>query len=739
MADGEMTGEMAEALVNDLLHAPSATCAAAGAAGHAGNFSFTFEHTPSASTWDATYAARFEPQAFAAELRHVDAADPTRSWSIRVGHGGNVYSMRTVAGETIPPQKHVDGAFVDEVWQSVAVALPADRAEGKWFVHQAGAYQRTAETAERPFFSPTLAKYCSAERRECGFVSWGQQAHLPTPHKSHVLYYTRYKDCGGGVLEMATGIHNGAFGGNSARLNYFNVPWGGVRASTFKSMLFAKADRSGAEQLLPIPPFSAVQTRKFSDTGGYVMWAEDLPPPAGAAAPTLAVPAGLALTMTGAPFYNDRMTVKMGFTITSFPVAPTVTVKTGCTNCALEITNQDGVKVPIGGIFRWAFRGNELQVVTPTVAGEYAALIALFKAGDVLTIAYPAEPAGGKPAAENKALALVFGKDPGDSTVASYGAASLQRDYTVFAGNENGWGIGPGHTHSARTYFATGEYEGMAGRADAVVDDVVKVTLAPGARAGRALALFAAAGERFGTGFAQGTACGAASAMCAGSTVPDAGLEPLFAIQCGAASYLGADLYHFATNGTGRAMMGSSMEDVKMTEFATWEPYRCEGLPSSTRPTWRLLGYFAPGACAQLENATFAGHGFCESMAAHTTSPTASPTVAPTAVPTASPTASPTAASTAAPTNVQQCSHQLELRPKSSNATGGADCFCLELPHGKAAKNSASASVEAQGAIVCTGSGGEHTAVHNGTSIADWERLAAEAHAKGMGRVCFCS
>ena len=88
----------------------------------------------------------------------------------------------------------------------VAVALPAERQCGekksKWFIHQAGAYQKDPDLRETPFFSPSIAKYCNSTRRECGFVSWGQQAHVPTCFKSSVLYFTRYKDCGGGLLEV---------------------------------------------------------------------------------------------------------------------------------------------------------------------------------------------------------------------------------------------------------------------------------------------------------------------------------------------------------------------------------------------------------------------------------------------------------------------------------------------------------------------------------------------------------
>ena len=97
-------------------------------------------------------------------------------------------------------------------------------AEGRpSFIHQAGTYQRTAGLRVEPFFSPNTAKYCDNVARECGFASWGQQAHVPTGFRSHMLYYTRFKDCGDGVLETVWGFHNMA-GDHSNVPRYLNAP-----------------------------------------------------------------------------------------------------------------------------------------------------------------------------------------------------------------------------------------------------------------------------------------------------------------------------------------------------------------------------------------------------------------------------------------------------------------------------------------------------------------------------------
>jgi len=59
-------------------------------------------------------------------------------------------------------------------------------------------------------------------------IKWGQQASIPTFHQSDILYFNRYRDCGDGVLEFTSVIHNAAADlENGDDLTYLNVPWGG--------------------------------------------------------------------------------------------------------------------------------------------------------------------------------------------------------------------------------------------------------------------------------------------------------------------------------------------------------------------------------------------------------------------------------------------------------------------------------------------------------------------------------
>jgi len=166
------------------------------------SFNFKFSWSNVSNWWQTN--AKYEKNTFLAEMQHADA-NQNRTWKIRFGTGGNIYSYINILGEVMPPQYHANGPFVDEVWQTVAVNGPKN-VKHPFFIHQAGDYQSDPLLLNTPFFSPNLGKYC--EGTTCTFVSWGQQAHVPTSFSSNILYYTRYKDCGNGVLETTYSFQN---------------------------------------------------------------------------------------------------------------------------------------------------------------------------------------------------------------------------------------------------------------------------------------------------------------------------------------------------------------------------------------------------------------------------------------------------------------------------------------------------------------------------------------------------
>lgn len=141
------------------------------------------------------------------------------------GQGANMYShfAKDMWGETMPPQRHDYAPWIDEVQQMVSVnqlnkklgspycpygSDTNNKTQCKpYFIHQAGAYQGDSPYTDTPFYSPSLAKHCSANY--CMFASWGTQAHVRggTPFTSPVIYVNKYANCGNGVIEYTQMIH----------------------------------------------------------------------------------------------------------------------------------------------------------------------------------------------------------------------------------------------------------------------------------------------------------------------------------------------------------------------------------------------------------------------------------------------------------------------------------------------------------------------------------------------------
>jgi len=139
------------------------------------NTTYTFESSQAESNWDSK-ALPFEENVFLAKMQHIDN-NANRSWTIRLGQAGNIYSFVGPMGETVPPQDHTDAPWVDEVWQAVQPVGPGgdndgNPSTGPYFIHEAGTYTREADLRQKPFYSPTIGSYCSSTDGECGFASW---------------------------------------------------------------------------------------------------------------------------------------------------------------------------------------------------------------------------------------------------------------------------------------------------------------------------------------------------------------------------------------------------------------------------------------------------------------------------------------------------------------------------------------------------------------------------------------
>ena len=209
----------------------------------ASGFSFSQDYTPSGSSWAVTWG---ENRVFEALFKYENPTNPNENYELRLGKGGQIYSFITSTGEAIPPQFREDpkeAPWIDEVWQLVAVDKSQNNAktDAHYFIHQAGVYIRDPVNLSVPFYSPQVAEYFNEMNQEYTTVNWGQHAHigdnLIQKFKSSILYYTKIKNLGRGMIQVDYLIYN--FGDDY--INHINMPWGGVRHSTFGNFFISNS------------------------------------------------------------------------------------------------------------------------------------------------------------------------------------------------------------------------------------------------------------------------------------------------------------------------------------------------------------------------------------------------------------------------------------------------------------------------------------------------------------------
>jgi len=232
-----------------------------------GTTSFTTEYSPSGSYWlDPTDAD--EEHVYLAKLQH-EASTDENSWELRIGQGGQIYSFKSTYGEGIPPQSKEASTWNDEVWQPVSVSALNNRdfTSRFYFIHGAGAYN--FDGIEKTWYSPLMASYYDEQEKAYYVSNWGSQAHVPSLYKSEILYTTKYKEIGEGILEVTYIIQN--FGEET--MVHINAPWGGVRASSLRGKFVGLPD--GSIEISNGSTAGEVDTRDIDETGGYVIWSEN--------------------------------------------------------------------------------------------------------------------------------------------------------------------------------------------------------------------------------------------------------------------------------------------------------------------------------------------------------------------------------------------------------------------------------------------------------------------------------
>lgn len=680
------------ALLNDLLPPISARCIES-AQRSTGVGTFNLTYVPYPGDADRTFSANAwrteKTHLYQATMSYHDSQNTNTSWTIRIGTGGNIYSLIGPFGEAIPPQLWDFSPFVDEVWQAVPTDLSRnkpgkdkDGIHGHWFVHQAGSYKwdppytNDQEGGGGPMYGPSIAHYCTSSDgiTVCTFASWGQHGWIPTFFSSPIIFVTRYAICGDGVLETTYAVHNMMTGRTNRKsdqmtmapmtaaarthnnhtsrrrlqpmvdwaddeieetpvsIGIISLPWGGVRTSTLRDVVISRPDGSLLDSPPPRPQgFGDPRGHapRARDTGGFTIFAQDLPHPDNT--PEFVLPCRLPDGQTVDFCSKKQMIETPGATRPIFIVGQdnpahldiswsrpwqdviglelqkTTPFHQSCLECQLQLTNpRTNATFPIKSVKYFIYQGTRF-VFSPQNQGIGALdkLNSIFKAGDTIEITLADR--GLKPE-DNLALTHVHGTDEeynGSSyfrmpTGIRYGLSHHVRDYTVWTVNAFPK-IDPGDTFVSRQYFMVNRYTKSARKAQEWVPETLQEQYDAGELPGNEIHLYAEnGGVSFGA-IVGDEACARGREICTGSTVPTGLLRALFQVQCAGESFIGWDRYHFSPPSS--------------KEYATpLRSYVCINQAIDVRPRFKLLGYFPEGECDILNGFTL-DESFCSTVA----------------------------------------------------------------------------------------------------------------------------
>lgn len=262
-----------------------------------GVFSFSTMFSNSDSHWEIDWS---ETHVFLNMMKYTHPTDVNKSFELRLGKGGQVYSFKSNFGEAIPPQwrqkydengsivdestPSIDNGniltekgnwapWVDEVWQLVNSdqndKITEDGIENvkNRNVHQAGSYlnnyaHRESDHTEKPFYSPIVASYYDEENQEFTAVNWVQSedpSYLydgrsdcnpchPDPFKPATLFYTKYKNLGDGIIQVDYFMTNHH---ETRETRFFNVPFIGIRKSSLPFSFMSNPDNTYNSLVLP--------------------------------------------------------------------------------------------------------------------------------------------------------------------------------------------------------------------------------------------------------------------------------------------------------------------------------------------------------------------------------------------------------------------------------------------------------------------------------------------------------
>lgn len=185
-----------------------------------------------------------EEDVYHAQITHTATdKDVDINWTIRVGKGGQIYYIDLEGlGQIICPQRYMS-PWNDDCMTTTVYSAPEANKDSEMggndsfangYIHGSGMYIKPQMDPinNKPFYCPLLAEKFDPSDRSYSLINWGL---VPKPNinRGDVLFYSRYRDLGNGVLELTFYCYN--FGNRV--YNFAETPWWAVKPSKFPNMI----------------------------------------------------------------------------------------------------------------------------------------------------------------------------------------------------------------------------------------------------------------------------------------------------------------------------------------------------------------------------------------------------------------------------------------------------------------------------------------------------------------------
>lgn len=245
---------------------------------------FTFYDTIEAFDNNVWYHKWDEKNVFKVELKHEQSSIP---FAIRIGKGGQIYSIITPIGEIMPPQ-NPDHAWVDDTLLLTTyqydLEAPNCRDSNNEiiigfhpFIHQCGMYPNQDYDFQqgKQFWAPIVAENWDSENNQFSTISLGMISAAPSYNRGDVLMYQNTRDMGNGVLEVTYMAYNYNTSYSDSKTGYKTDfgPWGGTRKSKLPNFITSKPD--GSWELTNYNFGSKEGLMELKNTGGWGATTQD--------------------------------------------------------------------------------------------------------------------------------------------------------------------------------------------------------------------------------------------------------------------------------------------------------------------------------------------------------------------------------------------------------------------------------------------------------------------------------